>query len=99
HGGGHEHDLEEEVGGFGVDCAAFETVFTAGKLAEHGGGIHIRDTAQERCATVHDGVTTHHVHGAGDGIQSKVLGQDFRGVLGSDETGFEHRKAGGHPHD
>jgi hypothetical protein len=33
------------------------------------------------------------------GKERDVLGQDLGGVLGPDHTGFEHREAGGHPHD
>ena len=36
---------------------------------------------------------------AGDRIQADVLGQDLGRVLGADEACFEHREAGGHPHD
>src|SRR5690554_1584753 len=73
HGGSHENHLEEEVCRRGVSCCrlVLEALFNA----------HAGDAAQEGAATVHDGVAADHVHGAGNGVQGDVLGQDFSGVL------------------
>src|SRR5690606_29275095 len=99
HGGGHEDDLEEEVGCARVDRAAFEAVFTASKLAQHCSRVDLANAAQEEAAVVHDLIATDQVHDAGDREQTHVLGENFGCVLGSDQTRFEHRESGGHPHD
>ena len=49
-------------------------------------------------AAVHDGVTADEVHDARDGVQGDVLSQNLGGVLGANQTGFQHRETGGHPH-
>src|SRR5690606_38520509 len=99
HRGSNKHDLEEEVRGTGVDRATTETVFAGREVTQYGIRIHVRNTGQEYLAAVHDGVTAHQVHDAGSGIQCDVLGQNFGGVLGTHQTGFEHGKASCHPHD
>jgi hypothetical protein len=96
HGGGDEHDLEEEVRSAGVDRIAVEPVFRGSRqhLVEAEGF----DAAQEPTAAVHDGVTAGQVHETGDGIERDVLGQDFGGVFGPHQAGLQHGEAGGHPH-
>src|SRR5690606_39483225 len=83
HGGSHKDDLEEEIRCARVDRATLETVFTTGELAQHAVNIHIGNAGEEEAAVIHDGVAAHHVHGAGNGKQSYVPGQDFSGVFGA----------------
>ncbi len=98
HGRGHEHDLKEEIRqvrvirrvvapGDDVGCGVIVS-------AEH---AEARNDAVT--ISVHDAVTANHVHDACDRVQPDVLGQDFCRVLRAYETGLEHRKSRGHPHD
>ena len=56
------------------------------------------DARQQKAAAVHDCVAADQVHDAAHRKQAEVLGQNFDGVLGADQTRFQHREAGGHPH-
>ena len=94
-----EHDLEEEVRTHGV----VRCIFTTGqhRIDAVLGTDQEPKARQETAfaAGVHDVVAHQQVHGAGNGKQRNVLGQNFSGVLGTYHTGLEHREAGGHPHD
>ena len=98
HGGSHKHHLEEEVCCTGVDGAAGKAVFTGSEVTQNAVYIHIGNAGEEHVAAIHDGVSAYHVHGAGNGKQGHVLGQDFGCVLGTHQAGFEHGKASRHPH-
>jgi len=98
HGGSDEDHLEEEVGSGRVDRATLEATVTGGEIAQDAFDIDAGDAGEEVAAAVHDGVTAHQVHDAGNGEQGHVLGQDFSGVLGAHQTGFQHGKACCHPH-
>ena len=87
HGGCYKHHLEEKV----------RRRCVGGRLIGPGDAV-AGDRAQHVIAAVHDGVTAHHVHGAGHSEQRDVLGEDLDGVLAPDEARLQHGKARRHPH-
>ncbi len=98
HGSRNEYDLEEEVrSNRVVRCivATGEYVFN-GVLGTDQHAEAREDTAFR--AGVHDVVADQQIHGARRCVQGHVLGQNFSGVLGADQTGFEHGKTRRHPH-
>ncbi|MNY15640.1 hypothetical protein D3C86_1488640 [compost metagenome] len=98
HAGRGEHHLEEEVRArrvVGRVVATGENRLDAVLLTEQ--EAQARQDAALR-AGIHDVVTDHQVHDAGDRVQGDVLGEDFGGVLGPHQTGFEHGKTRCHPH-
>src|SRR6056297_2648599 len=103
HGGCNEDNLEEEVRSAAVFAHVAESGFSGGSDdAGNSCVVHFSnggDAAQEDAAIVHDVVADDQVHGTGDREQGYVLGQDFGGVLGTHQAGFQHGKASGHPHD
>jgi hypothetical protein len=44
-------------------------------------------------------VAAKHVHDAGDGIETDILGQNLGRIFRANQTRLQHRKAGRHPHD
>ena len=73
----HKHNLEEKVRRRCVSgCLLGASHSVAGNRAE------------QIIATVHNGVSAHHVHRAGHCKQRHVLGEDLYGIFTSDQTGF-----------
>src|SRR5690606_29112554 len=90
HAGRGEHDLEEEVG---TGRVVRRVVATSEDRVD---GVLVTDQETQAGddaafgAGVHDVVADHQVHHACQGIQRDVLGKNLGGVLGADQTGFEH---------
>src|SRR3989338_1056671 len=98
HAGRGEHHLEEEVRTSGV----VRRIVTAGQNRLNAVFFTQQETQAWQDAAfragVHDVVADHQVHDTRHCVQSDVLGENFSGVLGSHQTGFEHCKTRCHPH-
>ena len=56
------------------------------------------DLASSNAGNSTGGVTDDHVHDTGNSEQDDVLGENFGGVLGTNQASFQHGKACRHPH-
>ena len=96
---GDKDHLEEEIGQRGVVGVTPAREYGFSRIVR---AQHERNTgpdAVDCLSRVHDVVAHQHVHDTGDGIQRNILRENFRRVLGANESGLQHGKTGRHPHD
>lgn len=88
--GCYEDYLEEEVRCVRVDGIIFEVVFMVGEVVQNCSCVNVGNVGQEDVIVVYDGVIVYQVYDVGNGKQCYVFGQDFGGVFGVYQVGFQY---------